>query len=75
MSVCLDFGKADVKKVFLQTDTADRDVYVKPLRESTMRSTHQWLLLTSVHGLLNANAKWQMKSGECFLKLGLVQCP
>lgn len=66
--------KADVKAAFLQTGTASRDVYVKPPKESRMRSTHMWLLLTSAYGLVNANAKWQLQSHKCLTDLDLTQC-
>ena len=48
--------KADVKAAFLQTGEAKRDVYVRPPKESLMKSTHLWLLLTAAYGLVNANA-------------------
>ena len=66
--------KADVKAAFLQTGAATRDVYVKPPRECGMKSTHMWLLLTAAHGLVNANAKWQVQSDELLFDLGLKQC-
>ena len=66
--------KADVKSAFLQTGPARREVYVKPPRESAQRATHMWLLLTAAYGLVNANAKWQVKSDECFFELGMLQC-
>lgn len=66
--------KADVKSAFLQTGPAQRDVYVKPPRESGMKSTHFWLLLTAAYGLVNANAKWQVQSDTVFFDLGLNQC-
>jgi len=56
--------KADVKAAFLQTGSAGRDVYVKPLRESGMKSTHLWLLLTVAYGLVNVNAKWKVQSDK-----------
>ena len=47
--------KADVKAAFLQTGEAHRDVYVRPPRDSKMKSTYLWLLLTAAYGLVNAN--------------------
>lgn len=38
-----------------------------------MRSTHLWFLPTAAYGIVNAIAKWQTKSDECFEKLGVVQ--
>lgn len=66
--------KADVKSAFLQTGSAERQIYVKPPRESKMRSTHLWLLLTAAYELVNANAKWQVQSDACLYELGLRQC-
>ena len=65
--------KADVKAAFLQTGQAKRDVYVRPPKESSMKSTHLWLLLTAAYGLVNANAKWQNQSDNVMLDLGLQQ--
>lgn len=63
--------KADAKSAFLQTGPADRDIYVVPPRESKMKS-ELWLLLAAVYGLINANAKWQVKSDDTFKSLGLT---
>lgn len=49
--------KADVTVAVLQTGIAQRDVYARPPKESQTKTTHLWLLLTAVHGLVNANAK------------------
>lgn len=65
--------KADVSAAFLQTGKAERDVYVRPPRESPAKTTHLWLLLTASHGLVNANAKWQNQSDELLLEYGLYQ--
>lgn len=65
--------KADVKAAFLQTGTAQRDVYVRPPRESKMKGSHLWALLTAAYGLVNANAKWQNQSDQLMFDIGLVQ--
>lgn len=52
---------------------AERDVYVRPLRESPAKTTYLWLLLTASYGLVNANAKWQNQSDERLLEYGLYQ--
>jgi len=65
--------KADVKAAFLKTGSAGRDIYVKPPRESGMKSTHLWILLTAVYGLVNANAKWQVQSDRRLFELDLKQ--
>lgn len=66
-------GRADAKAAFLQTRKAQRSVYVKSPRESSMRGTHLWLLLTASYGLVNANAKWQYQSDQVLEELGLTQ--
>ena len=67
--------RADVKATFLQTGEAQRNVYVRPPKESQMKSTHLWLLLTAAYGLVNANAKWQNQSDNVMLDIGLQQSP
>ena len=67
------FYKADVKSAFFQTGKADRDVYVRSPRESQMKSSHVWLLLTAAYGLVNANAKWQNLSDDAMFDLSLTQ--
>ncbi len=64
--------RGDSKSAFLQL-MANRDVYVKPPRESSMRNTHLWLLLITAYGLVNSNAKWQNESDNVLLKMGLTQ--
>lgn len=64
-------SKLDVKSAFLQTGNAHRDVYVRPLRESTDRFKCLWLLLTASYGMVNANAKFQVQSEELLLSIGL----
>lgn len=65
--------KADVKAAFLQTGTAQRDVYVRPPKESKMKGSHLWVLLTAAYGLVNANAKWQNQSDQLMYEIGLQQ--
>lgn len=66
--------KADVKSAFLQTGEAQRDVYVRPPRESRDRR-HYWLLLAAAYGLVNANAKFQSQADELIMALGLCHMP
>ena len=65
--------KADVTAAFLQTGITQRDVYVRPPRESQTKTTHLWLLLTPAYGMVNANAKWQNQSAAVCQNNGLVQ--
>lgn len=62
--------KIDVKSAFLQTGSAEGDVFVIPPRESSRRGFY-WLLTAASYGLVNANAKWQRHSDTTFLDLGL----
>lgn len=76
-SVASPFGwtvyKADVEAAFLETDEAQRDVYVLPPRKIQTRATHLWLLLAASYGLVNSNAKWQNQSDTLILENGLSQ--
>lgn len=65
--------KSDVKAAFLATGKEDRDLYVGPPVESSMKVTHMWLLLTAVYGLVNSNAKWKNQSDEIMIDLRLAQ--
>lgn len=65
--------RADVKAAFLQTGAAQRDVYVRPPKESAIMSSHVWLLLTAAYGLVNANAKWQSQFDAVMIALGIAQ--
>lgn len=54
--------KADIKAAFLQTGTAQRDVYVRPQRESDIKGAHLWGVLTVSYVPVDANAKCQSQS-------------
>lgn len=62
--------KIDVDVAFHQSGPADGNVYVIPPKESRLRN-ELWLLLVAVYGLVNANSKWQVKSDNSLLELGL----
>ena len=62
--------KIDVKSAFLQTGSAQRDVYVIPPKESADRG-FVWLLTVARYGSVNANAKWQVHSDQTFIDMGL----
>lgn len=62
--------KVDVKSSFLQTVSAQRDVYVVPPREPPDRYKILWLLLTAVYALVNANRKWHHLSDEMLFHIG-----
>ena len=73
-SVCVMFQwhltKIDVKGVFLQTGSAQRDVYVIPPKESS-GPRFVWLLTVATYGLVDASAKWQVQSDQTFIDIGL----
>lgn len=63
--------RVDVKALFLQSGPAARAVYDIPPRECARRN-ELWLLLAARYGLVNANAKWQVKSDAALASLQLV---
>lgn len=62
--------KSDVKAAFLKSGPAQRDVYVRPPRESKDK-IHYWLFLVETNGLVNFNTKFQEQSHDIILNLGL----
>ena len=76
LSICVIFNwslvKINIKSAFLQSGSAERDVYVVPPRECVKKGFF-WLLLTAAYGLVNANAKWQDHSDSFLRDLGFVQ--
>lgn len=66
--------KADSKMAFHQTGRGNRQVWVKPPRESR-KTGELWLLLVAGYGLVNAGAKWQQHSDKIFYDLGLSNIP
>lgn len=61
-----------MKTAFLETGPASRRVYVISPRECSKRDV-LWLLLAAAYGLVNSNAKWQVKSDDALSSLGLIQ--
>lgn len=59
-SIAARFGwivkRSYVEGAFLKTGNAEREVIVRPARESKMRSTDLWLLLVAVYGLVKRKA-------------------
>ena len=64
--------RIDVKTAFQQTGPAMRSVFVIPPKESRQRDV-VWLLLAAAYGLVNSNAKWQVKSDGAITSLGFIQ--
>lgn len=54
---------ADAKTAFLQTDTAQRDVYGKLPKEAMVKS-HYSLFLSATYALVNSNARWQSQPDD-----------
>ena len=76
LSICVIcnwcFVKIDIKSAFLQSGSAERDVYVAPPRACVKKGFY-WPLLTTAYGLVNANAKWQDHSDSFLRELGFAQ--
>lgn len=66
----LKITRADVKAVFAQTGHEERNICVRPPRESYDRR-HYWLPLAAAYGLVNAHAKFQSQSDNLTLYIGL----
>lgn len=63
--------RADAKVAFMRIGRANRDVHVRPPRESRNK-IYYWLLLAPAYVLVNWNAKWQHQCDEAMFKLGLL---
>lgn len=66
--------RVDAEVAFHQTGAAERQVYVRPPRESNHKRV-LWLLLVAGYGLTNAGAKWQRKSDEAMIAIGMQAIP
>ena len=60
----------DIKSAFLQGDTIERDVFVKPPREAKLEKGHLWKLEKCLYGLRDASRKWYCRIKTALLKLG-----
>lgn len=67
--------KWEVKSAFLQTDSADQDVYVIPPRESAHRRKVLWPLLTASYRSQNGNSKWKAMRDTLLTSFGLAPAP
>lgn len=65
--------KIDVTTAFLQTGSAERDVYVLPLRQSRDKERCVWILLTAAYGLIKPNAKWNVLRDTILSYIGFCQ--
>lgn len=65
---------ADLKFSYLQTSEANNDLYIKPLRESGMESTHSCLFLAAANELVNASSTWRNQKNQLILDKSLKQC-
>lgn len=66
-------SKVEFKSAFLQTGRAERDVYVTPPSERGNKNIYLRLLNSAAYGLVNANAKLQVKSDQILLDLGIYR--
>lgn len=58
----------DIKTAFLQGDTMDRDVYVKPPKEANVQGV--WHLKKCVYGLKDASLQWYRRVKTVLLETG-----
>lgn len=63
----------DVKARCLNTGQSEGDIYLKPPQESKMRTSKVLSLIVEAYGVINSNAKWQHKSDQVLINLGLTQ--
>ena len=66
------FNSMDVKTAFLQGKLIERDVFVKPPKES--ETNVLWKLNKCVYGLADASRYWYLKFREELMKLKAVPC-
>lgn len=62
-----------MKSAFVHTGGPEHSVYVIPPRESSNRLCYFLLLLTASHGLVKADAKFQMMYDNLLLDLGSLR--
>ena len=60
----------DIKTAFLQGQSIDRDVYIKPPIEAKVNSNTVWKLNKCVYGLSDASLNWYCRVKSLLLELG-----
>ena len=60
----------DIKSAFLQGDTINREVYVKPPREAKLEKGFLWKLEKCLYGLKDASRQWNSRVDTALLKQG-----
>ena len=60
----------DIKSAFLQGDTINRDVFIKPPREANLEKGYLWKLLKCLYGLRDASKMWYSRIKNALLRLG-----
>ena len=60
----------DIKSAFLQGDTINRLVCVKPPREAKLEKGYLWKLEKCLYGLKDASRQWNSRVDTALLKLG-----
>ena len=63
----------DIKAAFLQGESINRDVYVRPPIE--FRHTTVWKLRKTVYGLCDAARAWYLRVKDALLSFGMLMCP
>lgn len=61
----------DIKRAFLQGNTLDREIFIKPPKEANTNKL--WRLNKCVYGLNEASRYWYNRVHEEFLKIGLTK--
>jgi len=64
----------DIKSAFLQGKTLDRDIYLKPPKESRTSENVIWKLKHCLYGLKDGARQFYLSVKEELLKLGFKQC-
>ena len=62
----------DVKAAFLQGDSIQRDVFIRPPKEFSAGKL--WKLNKTVYGLCDAARSWYLRVKQEFLRCGMVTC-
>lgn len=62
----------DIKAAFLQGESIDRDIYLKPPKEFDNGSL--WKLKKTVYGLCDAARSWYFRVKDVLLKIGMKMC-
>ena len=71
-SAMWDCKSMDIRRAFLQGNSLDREIFVKPPKEANTKNI--WKLNKCVYGLNEASRYWYNRVYEEFLNIGLMKC-